>query len=433
MSIARWLCAALLTGLVTQSAPALANELVVWTPFVPGAQQDRARAFQEIITEFERTHPGTTVRHEPFNFEEHNTSVKLAVQGGNGPDILISQVGADAQDRYFRNGLLVDLAPIAVERGWVDRYEPWALAFPNLAYDDSPDWDGPKLAVVPMTMNLLGIYYNRDMFNKLGLKEPKTWAEFQNIMETLKKNDIVPLAFANLEQFHFLHMAWAAIHASVPPDRVKDWYYMRDPNVKLTDDDFVRGLAWLQSLVKDGYVNADYDAVSRNDLYSMLFSGRFGMVVLGSWALRRFSDEAPFEVGFFTIPMMDADATQGIVGDMGWGMAILANSKNKDAAIDFIDLTTSKFGAEAWYENGNIPAMKVNPDGLESTRLQTEFYQKTQGLVIGQFLDTAAPGLIDVAKVEGQKLMDGLITPEEWATKAQAVMTEWGEKIGRLP
>ena len=65
------------------------------------------------------------------------------------------------------------------------------------------------------------------------------------MIETLKSNGITPFAFANLEQFHFLHMAWAAIHASVPPDRVKDWYYMRDPSVKLTDPDFVRGLAWL--------------------------------------------------------------------------------------------------------------------------------------------------------------------------------------------
>ena len=385
------------------------------------------------MAEFERQHPDVTVRHEPFSFEEHSTSVKLAVQGGTGPDVLISQVGADAQDRYFRNNLLIDLAPIAVERKWIDRYEDWALAFPNLAYDDSPDWDGPKLAVIPMYMNLLGIYYNREMFQELGLSEPTTWAEFEHVIETLKSNGITPFAFANLEQFHFLHMAWAAIHASVPPDRVKDWYYMRDPSVKLTDPDFVRGLAWLQSLAKNGYVNADFNAVSRSDLYNMLYSGRFGMVALGSWALQQFSTEAPFEVGFFTIPMMDADASRGIVGDMGWGMAIVASTENQEAAIDLLDLTTSEFAARAWYQNGNIPAMKVDTQGLEAYPLQNEFYEETQGLVMGQFLDTAAPGLIDVAKVEGQKLMDGLIEPIDWAGQAQEVMTEWGQRIGRLP
>jgi raffinose/stachyose/melibiose transport system substrate-binding protein len=283
-------------------------------------------------------------------------------------------------------------------------------------------------------MNLLGIYYNRDMFDRLGLSAPTTWEEFEHVIVTLKDNGITPFAFGNLERFHFLHMAWAAMHASTPPERVKDWYYMIDPDVRLTDADFVRGLAWLQSLATDGYVNPDFNAVSREDLYNMLYSGDFGMVVLGTWALRRFATEAPFEVGFFPIPMMDADMTRGIVGDMGWGFAILADSDQQDAAIRFLDFTTSEFAAEAWYRHSNIPAMKLPADDVEPAyALQGEFYRETQDLVIGQFMDTAAPGLRTVAEVEGQRLMSGLIEPEDWARAAQEVFEEWGRRIGRLP
>jgi raffinose/stachyose/melibiose transport system substrate-binding protein len=420
---------ALLLGIAYSSV----QELTVWTNIVPG-DVTRAPALAEIIAEFERLNPDIRVMHDAFGFEEHSTSVKLAVQGGTGPDVLMSQVGADAQDRYFRDGLLVDLAPIAVERGWIDRYEPWVLAFPNLAYDDSDVWDGPQLAVIPAYMNLLGIYYNRDMFDRLGLSAPTTWEEFEHVIVTLKDNGITPFAFGNLERFHFLHMAWAAMHASTPPERVKDWYYMIDPDVRLTDADFVRGLAWLQSLATDGYVNPDFNAVSREDLYNMLYSGDFGMVVLGTWALRRFATEAPFEVGFFPIPMMDADMTRGIVGDMGWGFAILADSDQQDAAIRFLDFTTSEFAAEAWYRHSNIPAMKLPADDVEPAyALQGEFYRETQDLVIGQFMDTAAPGLRTVAEVEGQRLMSGLIEPEDWARAAQEVFEEWGRRIGRLP
>lgn len=422
-----------LIGIAVGMALAQTTELQVWTNIVPGAQQDKALAMAEIIAEFERLNPDIRVVHEAFGFEEHNTSVKLAVQGGTGPDVLMSQVGADAQDRYFRSGLLMDLAPVAVEHGWLERYEPWVLAFPNLAYDDSPVWEGPKLAVIPVYMNLLGVYYNRDLFNELGLSEPETWSEFEHVIVTLKENGVTPFAFGNLERFHFLHMAWAAMHASTPPERVKDWYYMLDPEVQLTDADFVRGLTWLQSLATDGYVNQDYNAVSREDLYNMLFSGNFGMVVLGSWALQRFSTEAPFEVGFFPIPMMDEDMTPGIVGDMGWGFAILEDSDQKDAAIKFLDFNTSEFAAQAWFRNGNIPAMRLPAAADPAFALQKEFYEETSGRVIGQFLDTAAPGLRTVAEVEGQRLMDGRITPTEWAQAAQKVFAEWGRSVGRLP
>ena len=105
------------------SKPAEPVELLVWTSIVPGAGQDRFDAFTEITAEFEKKFPNIKIKHEWFNFEQHSTTVKMAVQGGTGPDVLSSQVGADAQDRYFRNGQIIDLAPMAVKYKWLDKFE----------------------------------------------------------------------------------------------------------------------------------------------------------------------------------------------------------------------------------------------------------------------------------------------------------------------
>ena len=75
--------------------------------------------------------------------------------------------------------------------------------------------------------------------------------------------------------------------------------------------------------------------------------------------------------------------------------------------------------------SANRPAVKFDPTGIEATPLQREVLDKTKGLEIGQFLDTVAPGLIDVAKIQGADLMAGKITPMEFATKTQAVMDDW--------
>ena len=45
------------------------------------------------------------------------------------------------------------------------------------------------------------IYYNRDLFDKLGLKEPETYDEFLNICETLKSNNVIPIAFGNRDKW----------------------------------------------------------------------------------------------------------------------------------------------------------------------------------------------------------------------------------------
>jgi raffinose/stachyose/melibiose transport system substrate-binding protein len=417
------LCTA--TAFATGGAGEKTVELKVWTDFTASEVEHKA-AFMEIVALFEKANPNVKIVHEAFTFDEHSTTVKMAVQAGTGPDILESQVGADAQDRYFRSGLTVDLAPIAKKLGWFDRYEDWVLAFPNMAYEKSPVWNGPKLAVIPQWLNLLGFYYNRTLFNKLGIVEPKTWVEFENALATLKKNGITPIAFGNLEQFQFLHMCWAAMHAAVPPARIKDWYYMKDTKVKWTDPDFIKGITWLQSLATEKHwVNDDFAGVSRNDVYGMLFGGKFGGTTIGTWAIQKMSTESPVEIGYFPFPMMDPTSKRGIVGDMGWGFSILAASKHKDLAEKFLDLMTTNEAGRAWYKNGAMPAVKFDPTGIKASPLQTEVLNEVKGLEIGQFLDTVAPGLIDVAKIEGQNLMMGKTTPMEYATKCQAVMDAW--------
>ena len=39
----------------------------------------------------------------------------------------------------------------------------------------------------------VGVYYRKDIFDKLGLFEPNTWVQFKYICETLKKNGIAPI------------------------------------------------------------------------------------------------------------------------------------------------------------------------------------------------------------------------------------------------
>ena len=52
-------------------------------------------------------------------------------------------------------------------------------------------------AVPYQNVSLAGIFYNKEMFEKYGLSEPKTLADLENICKTLKDNGITPFALAN--------------------------------------------------------------------------------------------------------------------------------------------------------------------------------------------------------------------------------------------
>lgn len=45
-------------------------------------------------------------------------------------------------------------------------------------------------AVPYINVSLAGVFYNKEMFDKYGLEEPKTLADLENICATLKENSI---------------------------------------------------------------------------------------------------------------------------------------------------------------------------------------------------------------------------------------------------
>ena len=50
------------------------------------------------------------------------------------------------------------------------------------------------------------IYYNTEVFDKLNLEEPKNFDEFKEVVSTLKKNDVIPLALFAQEKWPGLQM-----------------------------------------------------------------------------------------------------------------------------------------------------------------------------------------------------------------------------------
>ena len=46
-------------------------------------------------------------------------------------------------------------------------------------------------------MDMVPVWYNKEVFEKYGVKPPKTWDELMQAIETFKKNGVIPIALAN--------------------------------------------------------------------------------------------------------------------------------------------------------------------------------------------------------------------------------------------
>src|SRR5690606_9677975 len=149
-----------------------------------------------LVEQFEEEHPGIRIERRAIPYGEYPNSVVQASLAGELPDILIS----DVVDTPVRGALgnFYDLSDEVEERGQRDLY-----------YEDrfeSVLGANGEIYGVPNASNTLGLYYDADIFEDLGLEAPTTWEELEAAAEAISdtgQNAIIVAADPSLTGYQW--------------------------------------------------------------------------------------------------------------------------------------------------------------------------------------------------------------------------------------
>ena len=133
-----------------------------------------------LLREFERRHPGVSVRSEPLTWtsdEQHQFYV-INLDGAT-PTFDVLMLDVIWVPEFARAGWLLDLAP------WVTP-EELAPHFP--AAVAAATWGGGVWAM-PWNMNAGLLYYRADLLRKYGLAPPRTWEELVEQAERIRAGE----------------------------------------------------------------------------------------------------------------------------------------------------------------------------------------------------------------------------------------------------
>ncbi|MCX7002092.1 MAG: extracellular solute-binding protein [bacterium] len=193
----------------------------------PGGVGEVNRAFADVVAAYEQLHPEIKIVLEPSL--------------GNLREYLVTQLSA---------GTAPDIVMCNVEDVWGDVHKGWYV--PLDAYLEEPNpycaagqpgaqhwWDqfayqaisraktGPdgKMYCITYDMVETAIFYNKDIFRKVGVTPPTTWDEFEALMCTLRAAGYTPLQMVSV-----LYCDWALdlfldqLYAAILPgiDLLKD-------------------------------------------------------------------------------------------------------------------------------------------------------------------------------------------------------------------
>ena len=202
-----------------------------------------------------------------------------------------------------------------------------------------------------------GLYYNQDMFNKLGIKLPTTFDELVAAAEKLKGAGITPLMMGGAEKWP-VGLLMEGVASSSIPDMAAFDKGLWTGKTAFTDPDAVEVLKKVKTLYS--YAEPTFPGISAATVTGSFVAGKAAMIPDGSWGADGISLLKPkFKWGYFPLPGSDNPKNNAILrGKLETNMAIPANAKHKACAARFLEFYSQPANYQAFIaEAGFLPAM----------------------------------------------------------------------------
>lgn len=300
------------------------------------------------------------------------------------------------------------------DTAWKDSFIPASL---------QPFSSDGKNYGIPLRFNGKFFVYNKEIFDKHGLKAPKTWDEFLDVLGTLKEEGETPLMLGN-------ESPWAAIHylTGLNQKMVDQEVRMNDYNPRsgeFTDPGYVKAMEMLAELNEKGYFMDNVNSSSHDMVKQMFFAGKGAIFYVELEEFQDVENALKGNWGFFPMPSIaDGDGSQNYITGAPDGFIVSSKTKHPKEAVEFLKFLTSKENSLKLVEDIGWPSPiegATNPDtALKQVAEGVDYMKQAEGMA--EWLDTDVHAKVaDVYLSNIQLLLDGSKSPEDIIKEVQAV------------
>jgi raffinose/stachyose/melibiose transport system substrate-binding protein len=367
---------------------------------------DALALLQGRMDEFEATHEGIKVDLQTAPLDSMRSVLQTQLRSGEGPDVFRWGSGPSFGGALAENGLLMDLTDAYAENGW----EVYDFAKEQVTVDG-------KVYGIPGEMETIGVFYNKDVFDNLGIAEPTTLAELDAAAATVKDAGFLPFAVSDQEGWQGGHLLSMALSSRIGSERVNALIAGED---SWTSPDVVAALQQWADWQADGYLTEFPTSINYDSGTALFLSGEAAMIPNGSWFVDAIVADADFEAGYIPFP---TEGGSGIfTGGLGSGPFVSAQTEHPEEAIALLDFLASPEHGRWVVENMQlIPSFPIETDDLDVPPLFAQVLKDTEQLASGEKdfgvnIDVVAGDELNQAMYDGvQALFTGQSTAQQVA------------------
>lgn len=375
---------------------------------------DDVTQMTKLLAAFSQKYPNIQIKFDPTNPPDYNAALRLQLQSGIGPDLMYAR-SYDTGMQLFKDGFFADVTDLpGLKKVYSDLSRaPWA------------DAKGRSFAV-PFCAVSHGIYYNMDIFKKLGLSVPSTWEDFLSTCQKIKNAGITPIANGLADQWDINEVVLMNIAPGFIGGAEGRLAYEKG-KTPFNDAKMVSLFKAMKDLAP--FCPNGFQAMTYNDSNALFVNQKAAMYFDGSWTMASFTD-MKFNWSVFAPP---APKGKKIVVTFHPDSGIAMNPKTKNPNECKLFLQWLYSNEAAAIVSNTIPtgffpiasnAAKI-ADPHANAFLQMTLAHPTDVRFVWPKLMSGSPSGYNLLQDGAIAVMTGVKTPDQAADELAAGLAKW--------
>ncbi len=389
--------------------------LTVWDQEVRGGQDKPLNALNAAFME---KYPNVTIKRVSKSFSDLQKQVKLAISGDNPPDVIQANNARGDMGAFVKAGLLRPLNGYQDVYGWGDRFPETVRSVSSYSADGQTFGEG-NLYGVPLTGEMVGVWYNQAKLGQLGIDPPKTVEDFQAALQKAKDAGEVPIQFGDLDQWPGVHEFGFVQNLFAPRNDIRKLGFGQ-PGASWETSGNEKAAQTLVDWVNKGYFTDGFNGLGYDPAWQNFVKGQGVFLISGTWLLADLEAGLGSDLGFM-LPPVGASGEQSVTGSTGLPFAVTEASKNPDVAAAYLDFITSPDAMTRYSDAGGLPVYDTDKQSPSGTQAQMfDAWQTATGEdALTPYLDWATPNSTDLVPTQVQDLMGEKTSPADFLAKLQ--------------
>ncbi len=346
------------------------------------------KGFEDAVAKFKAANPDINVSVNITDREAHKTAIRNFLSA-DAPDIT-SWYPGNRMAPFVNAGQFEDISDLwSSDANLSSKFE----AIKPTMTIDGKQWG------VPYTYYQWGIYYRKDIFDKMGIAEPKTWAELIAASKKLKEGGVTPFTIGTkflwtaAGVFDYLNLRTNGydVHNQLTAGKIK----YTDPRIRAT-------FAKWKELVDMGAFVDNHATMSWQDAIAPFSKGEAAMYVMGNFSVDAYKNAGlkDEQIDYFPFPEITPGIPRAEEAPAD-AFFIPSKAKNKAEARKFLSFIAQPDVQSEW--NATIGQLPPNSDAKvgDDKFIQQGFETVSTAAGLAQFFDRDAPAEMAKAGMEG--------------------------------